>query len=141
MVRTGIERAAPVRTLVQKQSGGLFLARGRFHWSQNAAGRLGAATNPSLYKGENANDSLLQCPVCALPSARLRCTPTAATRSPPFFRHRRRSGRSPYGSLYRHLPRQLGNSPTGKLPLYSFSPFLYNHSIKTTFEDGLWNDF
>ena len=30
VTRTGIERAAPVRTLVQKQSGGLFLARGRF---------------------------------------------------------------------------------------------------------------
>ena len=27
----GIERAAPVRTLVQKVSSGHFLARGRFH--------------------------------------------------------------------------------------------------------------
>ena len=38
---------------------------------------------------------LLRCPVCALPSARLRCTPTAATRSPRFICHRQRSARSP----------------------------------------------
>ena len=31
--------------------------------------------------GENVNEFLLRCPVCALPTARLRCTPTAATRS------------------------------------------------------------
>ena len=35
--RTGIERAAPVRPLVQKVSGGHFLARGRFHGSRNAS--------------------------------------------------------------------------------------------------------
>ena len=38
---------------------------------------------------------LLRCPVCALPSVRLRCTPTAATRSGRCIRHRRRSHRSP----------------------------------------------
>ena len=32
----GLERLAPVRTLVQKQSGGLFLGRGRVHGFQNA---------------------------------------------------------------------------------------------------------
>ena len=32
------ERAAPVRTLVQKQSGGLFLARGRIHGLADAPG-------------------------------------------------------------------------------------------------------
>ena len=29
----GLERPAPVRTLVQKQSGGLFLGRGRVPWN------------------------------------------------------------------------------------------------------------
>ena len=43
--RTGIERAAPVGTLVQKVSGGHFLARGRFHSGTTAAGRQLAATN------------------------------------------------------------------------------------------------
>ncbi len=38
---------------------------------------------------------LLRCPVCALSSARLRCTPTSATRSGRSSRHRRRSHRSP----------------------------------------------
>jgi hypothetical protein len=33
----GLERAAPVRTLVQKVSGGHFLARGRVHRSESAA--------------------------------------------------------------------------------------------------------
>ena len=32
----GLERAAPVRTLVQKVSGGHFLARGRIHYSIDA---------------------------------------------------------------------------------------------------------
>ena len=32
----GFERAAPVRGLVQKQSGGLFLARGKIHSLMNA---------------------------------------------------------------------------------------------------------
>ena len=37
--RAGIERAAPVRTLVQKlRAGEQFLARGRFHESLDAAG-------------------------------------------------------------------------------------------------------
>ena len=35
----GLERPAPVRTLVQKQSGGLFLGRGRVHGFQNAVRR------------------------------------------------------------------------------------------------------
>ena len=38
---------------------------------------------------------LLRCPVCALPTVRLRCTPTAATRSGRCIRPRRRSHRSP----------------------------------------------
>ena len=42
---------------------------------------------------------LLRCPVCALPMARLRCTPTVATRSGRFICHRRRSGRSPDSHL------------------------------------------
>ena len=33
----GLERAAPVRTLVQKVSGGHFLARGRVHWRKTAS--------------------------------------------------------------------------------------------------------
>ena len=41
---------------------------------------------------------LLRCPVCALPTERLRCTPTAATCSPRSLRHWRRSGRSPIPS-------------------------------------------
>ena len=54
---------------------------------------------------------LLRCPVCALASVRLRCTQTAATRSPPSSRHWRRSGRSPCGgSLVRFLTRQEMNS-------------------------------
>ena len=36
--REGLERAAPVRTLVQKVSGGHFLARGRVHGAMTAAG-------------------------------------------------------------------------------------------------------
>ena len=35
----GIERVAPVRTLVQKRAGGTFLARGRFHGAWSAAGK------------------------------------------------------------------------------------------------------
>ena len=35
----GFERAAPVRTLVQKVSGGHFLARGRIHGFANAPSR------------------------------------------------------------------------------------------------------
>ena len=35
----GSERAAPVRTLVQKRAGGTFLARGRFHGAWSAAGK------------------------------------------------------------------------------------------------------
>ena len=42
---------------------------------------------------------LLRCPVCALPSVRLRCTPTAATRSGRFICHRQRSPRSPDSHL------------------------------------------
>ena len=38
VTREGIERPAPVRTRVQKQSGGLFLGRGRFHRFLTAAG-------------------------------------------------------------------------------------------------------
>ena len=38
----GLERAAPVPKLVQKQSGGLFLARGKVHGLQNAPGRVWA---------------------------------------------------------------------------------------------------
>ena len=38
---------------------------------------------------------LLRCPVCALASLRLRCTPTAVTRSGRCIRPRRRSHRSP----------------------------------------------
>jgi len=44
--RDGIERAAPVRTLVQKHAGeSMFLARGRFHLFQNAGKSLWAETN------------------------------------------------------------------------------------------------
>ena len=50
---------------------------------------------------------LLRCPVCALPTERLRCTPTAATRSPRSFRHWRRSGRSPIPS-HRQVCSALG---------------------------------
>ena len=42
---------------------------------------------------------LLRCPVCALPTVRLRCTPTAATRSGRFICHRQRSPRSPDSHL------------------------------------------
>ena len=42
---------------------------------------------------------LLRCPVCALPTERLRCTPTAATRSGRSSRHRRRFPRSPDSHL------------------------------------------
>ena len=42
---------------------------------------------------------LLRYPVCALPTARLRCTPTAATRSAPSSRPRRQSHRSPESHL------------------------------------------
>ena len=34
----GLERAAPVGTLVQKRAGGTFLARGRVHGTSTAAG-------------------------------------------------------------------------------------------------------
>ena len=53
---------------------------------------------------------LLRCPVCALPTARLRCTPTAATRSAPFIRRRRRSPRSP-DFHWRPHPYQLSWKP------------------------------
>ena len=36
--KDGLERAAPVRTLVQKHAGGMFLARGRVHDLSNASG-------------------------------------------------------------------------------------------------------
>ena len=54
-----------------------------------------------------------------LADKRLRHLPTAATRSPPCFRHRRRSGRSPQAGSFvsflpeqeRHPPEALGNLP------------------------------
>ena len=58
---------------------------------------------------------LLWCPVCALPSVRLRCTQTTATRSPPFLCHRQRSGRSPIiqdGKLVGAVTHVLVNDPT-----------------------------
>ena len=39
MNRVGIERATPVRRLVQKHAGGMFLARGRFHLCPDVAGK------------------------------------------------------------------------------------------------------
>ena len=42
----GFERAAPVRRLGQKQSGGLFLARGRIHSRRNAPGWVWACGYP-----------------------------------------------------------------------------------------------
>ena len=44
----GFERAAPVRTLVQKVSGGHFLARGRIHGLRNAPG-TGVGLSPFLF--------------------------------------------------------------------------------------------
>ena len=58
---------------------------------------------------------LLRCPVCALPSVRLRCTPTAATRSGRCIRLRRRSHRSPIiqnGKLVGAVTHVLVNDPT-----------------------------
>ena len=58
---------------------------------------------------------LLRCPVCALPSVRLRCTPTAVTRFPPFLCYRQRSGRSPIiqdGKLVGAVTHVLVNDPT-----------------------------
>ena len=53
-------------------------------------------TSKGLHSGRRREDVLLvRCPVCALPTVRLRCTPTAATRSGRVIRHRRRSHRSP----------------------------------------------
>ena len=48
--------------------------------------------------------------VCALPTGRLRCTPTAATRSPRCICHRQRSGHSPDF----HWLRQFKSVPANK---------------------------
>ena len=45
----GFERAAPVRTLVQKVSGGHFLARGRIHGLRSAPG-TGVGLSPFLLR-------------------------------------------------------------------------------------------
>ena len=53
-------------------------------------------SNKGRYYGAGV---LLRYPVCALPTARLRCTPTAATRSGRCICHRQRSPRSPDSHL------------------------------------------
>ena len=57
-------------------------------------------------------DVLLRCPVCALPTAGLRCTPTAATRSGRFICHRQRSPRSPDSHLRFESDRQSKKADT-----------------------------
>ena len=80
---------------------------------------------------------LLRCPVCALLSAQLRCTPTAATRSGRCICHRQRSLRSPrschtdgtlvfyHGSigLSTKIPRQVSQnfSTIASMPFFSIS--------------------
>ncbi len=62
---------------------------------------------------------LLRCPVCALPTARLRCTPTAATRSGRFIRHWRRSPCSPKSHLRFDSDRHRNNGiPGSGIPLF-----------------------
>ena len=62
---------------------------------------VGLATNPNTEVKLICNHItwratlLLRCPVLSLPLKRLPRSPTAATRSPPSFRHRRQSARSP----------------------------------------------
>ncbi len=66
-------------------------------------------------------------PVCALPPVRLRCTPTPATRSGRFFRHRRRSHRSPSRT------QKLSSSATtilGGLPVAVPDTFLDFESLR-----------
>ena len=62
--------------------------------------------------------ALLRCPVCALATVRLRCTPTAATRSARFLCRRQRSHRSPPqpASLVSFLPGQERYPPEEPAP-------------------------
>ena len=66
--RKGLERAAPVRTLVQKlRAGEQFLARGRVHSRQtHSVGMLAACYLLPVYTALRAAGERIATPVCAL---------------------------------------------------------------------------
>ena len=95
----------------------------------------------------------MRCPASSLSTKRLRHLPTAATRSAPFIRHRRRSHRSPPDYCGRHddsllLAMKIGNANTKKSPpnrvgiflvLLWISPARSRPPLRISRRSWLWN--